>query len=100
MGKFRKKPVVIEAYLWGGEYVDNYGTSIFRTEPVPEWLRQAIDDGIVTAINPQEGLIPSILIKTLEGNMQANMTDWIIKGENGELYPCKWDVFEKTYEPV
>jgi hypothetical protein len=41
-----------------------------------------------------------IMIETLEGDMKCNEEDWIIKGVNGEFYPCKPDVFEKTYEPV
>lgn len=41
-----------------------------------------------------------LLIHTLEGVMRADKGDWIIKGVNGELYPCKPDIFEKTYEPV
>ena len=40
----------------------------------------------------------SALIKTLEGVMVAEIGDWIIRGVNGELYPCKPDIFEKTYE--
>lgn len=39
-------------------------------------------------------------IETLEGTMHANVGDWIITGVNGEQYPCKPDIFEKTYEPV
>ena len=39
-------------------------------------------------------------IETLEGTMKANKGDWIIKGVKGELYPCKPDVFEMTYEKV
>ena len=39
-------------------------------------------------------------IKTLEGKMTANPGDWIIKGVNGEIYPCKPDIFAKTYEPA
>ena len=39
-------------------------------------------------------------IKTLEGTMHANVGDWIITGVNGEQYPCKPDIFEKTYEPI
>ncbi|HWQ95907.1 MAG TPA: hypothetical protein VN368_00905 [Candidatus Methylomirabilis sp.] len=41
-----------------------------------------------------------LTIRTLEGEMTAHPGDWIIKGVNGELYPCKPDIFEKTYEPV
>ena len=39
-------------------------------------------------------------IKTLDGWMNASVNDWIIKGVVGELYPCKPDVFEKTYELI
>lgn len=41
-----------------------------------------------------------IQIETLEGIMTASPGDWIITGVNGEQYPCKPDIFEKTYEPV
>lgn len=41
-----------------------------------------------------------IFIETLEGTMKANIGDYIITGVNGEQYPCKPDIFEKTYEPV
>lgn len=41
-----------------------------------------------------------MLVDTLEGTMHAEAGDWIIKGVNGELYPCKDDIFRKTYEPV
>lgn len=60
VGKFRKKPVIIEAY---------------RTEK-------------------------ELIINTLEGPLRAAPGDWIITGVRGEKYPCKPDVFEKTYEPV
>ena len=43
---------------------------------------------------------PTLKIKTLEGDMTASLGDWIIKGVNGEFYPCKPDVFEKTYDIV
>lgn len=42
----------------------------------------------------------SLTINTLEGDMQANVGDYIIKGVNGEFYPCKPDIFEKTYDKV
>lgn len=41
---------------------------------------------------------PTLRITTLEGNMTATLGDWIIKGVNGEFYPCKPDIFEKTYD--
>ncbi len=65
MAKFRKKPVVIEAY----QYLPS-------------------DPDVV------------MQIETLEGVMTARHGDWIITGVNGEQYPCKPDIFEKTYEPA
>ena len=41
-----------------------------------------------------------MIIRTLEGDMLASSGDWIIKGVNGEFYPCKPEIFEKTYEEV
>ena len=45
-------------------------------------------------------LTNTIIIQTLEGDMEATLNDWIIKGLNGEFYPCKPDIFEKSYEFV
>lgn len=87
MPKFRKKPVVIEAVRF-----------IFRPELMKE-LADFLPDGIA----PQEwdhGNRMILRIPTLEGTMIADEGDWIIKGVNGEFYPCKPDIFEKTYEPV
>lgn len=50
----------------------------------------------ITAFREKQGC----MIHTLEGNMIASPGDWIITGVNGESYPCKPDVFKKTYEPV
>ena len=78
--KYRKKPVVIDAVLWTGkndlEVLEFMGTfaQILRTK--------------------------EIMIDTLEGTMLASVGDYIIKGVNGEFYPCKPDIFEKTYEKV
>ena len=79
MPKFRKKPVVIEAW--------------FNTddgEPVPVWVDQH-------ATREAGG---AFLIHTLEGIMRADPGDWIIQGVKGEVYPCKADIFDATYEPV
>jgi len=82
--KFRKKPVVIEAELYDGS-----------KESIASVLRLGKDSR--RAI----GLLPDCLtIKTLEGTHRADIGDWIIKGIEGELYPCKPDIFEQTYEPV
>lgn len=94
MSKFRKKPVVIEAFqfkpVWriGGAWADN----------APVWFLQAEQDGIATVWGDDE--VPYIIIKTLEGNMKGEAGDWIIKGVKGEIYPCKPDIFLATYDPA
>ena len=82
--KYRKKPVVIEAYQWKP---DKYVTSCGY---VPDW--------ITTRNFDLDG--KALLIVTLEGTMRAEPNDWIIKGVAGELYPCKPDIFAATYEPA
>ena len=85
MPKYRKKPVVIEARQYTEEARDD----------VIAW-----SDAVGTGIddNGAEYELANIRIKTLEGTMVARPGDWVIKGVNGEFYPCKPDVFEKTYE--
>ena len=84
--KFRKKPVVIEAF----QLHPNDGMT--RVLP-PNWLMQAILDGKVYPL--AEG---GAQINTLEGVMSASVGDWIIQGVKGEMYPCKPDIFAATYE--
>lgn len=79
--KYRKKPVVIEAVYYDGQNLN----TIESFAPIQ---RQVTDDGL------------SYGIDTLEGFMKITEGDWIIKGVNGEFYPCKPDIFEKTYERV
>lgn len=86
--KFRKKPVVIEAFQ---VFPDDGQT---RQLP-PAWLVEALVAG---KISPVDG--GGVDIKTLEGTMRADVGDWIIQGVKGELYPCKPDIFEATYERV
>ena len=77
--KFRTKPCEIEAVQWTGENL----TEILRFTNT-----QNID---ITSGVP--------VIKKLEGDMRANVGDYIIRGLRGEYYPCKPDVFQKKYEP-
>lgn len=86
MKKFRKKPVIIEAI----QLINNHSDSMHDI-PLPDmkgWIFGKDKFGFYTAI------------PTLEGIMKARDNDWIIKGVNGEYYPCKPDIFEKTYEPI
>ena len=85
--KFRKKPVVIEAIQF------NTFEDYFK---IVEWMK-AKDS---TVANEVEFRTPIMLIPTLEGTMSASSGDYIICGVNGEFYPCKPDIFEKTYEAV
>lgn len=91
MSKYRKKPVIIEA-----EKVDELLIK-FREDwsNLPRWVEEAYNNHIITTITTE-----SFDIKTLEGTMTATKNDYLIKGINGELYPCKKDIFEKTYEKV
>ncbi len=86
MTMYRKKPIVIEAVQWLGKY---------RPEPaLPTWFLEAEEDGTIRLFGDD------LVITTLEGEMTASLNDWIIQGVKGELYPCKPDIFEATYEPV
>jgi hypothetical protein len=82
MPKFRKKPVVIEA---------------FPHQPGLRWPELAGDVAAGRLSYQTDG---SVLIQTLEGAMRGDPGDWIIRGVKGELYPCKPDVFEASYEPA
>lgn len=91
MTEYRKKPIVIEAFKWTG--------GIDQQED-PIWIVDAIKNNTVRikhAKNPHCEK-PVMSIRTLEGVMTAQMGDYIIRGVQGEIYPCKPDIFEATYE--
>lgn len=94
MSKYRKKPVIIEAFQLTYEQAMGF-------YPVPLWFIEAKDCEMVE-IYVTEKLHGSqyCIINTLEGKMRADKDDYIIQGVNGELYPCKPEIFEKTYELV
>ena len=87
--KFRKKPVIVEAFKF---YVDN----------IPDWFMDKVttNDIILRNCGYHKYSIEEAYceINTLEGVMVGRGGDYIIKGVNGEIYPCKADIFEKTYE--
>ncbi|NJM09384.1 MAG: hypothetical protein HC883_00330 [Bdellovibrionaceae bacterium] len=87
--RFRKKPVVIEAFMYGYDIP-------------PKWFNDALKAGTVEeqhrGCDPEKHPYDGVAIKTLEGEMWAGFGCWIIRGVNGELYPCKPDIFEKSYE--
>lgn len=86
--KFKKKPIVIEAIQ-------------LKWENWNEICEFVSEDYFGGGFNPNKDIdVVGLKIKTLEGTMEAVENDWIIKGINGEFYPCKPDIFEKTYEEV
>ena len=91
--RFRKKPVVIEAR----QFITNNEADSKNINEVVDWVNSHFP---TEATPPARHDETSIFIKTLEGEMRADCKDWIIKGVKGEFYPCKPDIFEKTYEPV
>lgn len=101
MAKFRKKPVVIEAVQlrWDNwhEMCDHAGVGRLEDgKPMGCYvgpLGEILPEG---QSSPEMGLI----IPTLEGVMLARQHDWVIRGVQGELYPCKPDIFQATYEPA
>ncbi len=84
MAKYRKKTVVIEAVQFKAS---------------GESFQKIIDMGLKNW-RPGPTGAEMFYIETLEGEMEAKKNDWIIKGVSGEFYPCKPDIFEKTYEKV
>lgn len=90
MAKYRKKPVVVEAFQFTAQPWDQF----------PEWIREPKAPSVVYGDDKEGEGGYFLAILTLEGTMTAHVGDWIIRGVNGELYPCKPDIFEKTYELV
>jgi len=87
--KYRKLPVVIEAFQLKNTH----------DAEQPIWILEAIKNKKVVVVHDHRKFI-GLEIKTLEGIMLAKLDDYIIQGINDEIYPCKPDIFEKTYEAV
>jgi hypothetical protein len=99
--KFRKKPVIIEAVqlrwdTWS-EMCEHAKVG-FLEDGKPEGCFIGLDGKPLP--HGQSSSTIGMIIPTLEGLMLAREGDWVIRGVNGELYPCKPDIFEKTYEKV
>lgn len=112
MAKYRKKPVVIEAVKWNG-FSNNLGlTDRDPLDPAanydkPDWLppvKGELADRGLSLLKVQDGDVwrfqEELYIGTLEGPLRVSVGDWIIRGVKGEIYPCKPDIFEQTYEGV
>lgn len=92
--KYRKKPVAIEAMRVPVEIEDDENAFVFGHGRLLGWfILNGFEDYVVA---DDKGLY----INTLEGVMHASPGDWIIRGVQGEFYPCKPDIFDATYEPA
>lgn len=85
-GRYVKKPVTVDAFQWKGQ-------------PKEEWPDWFVEEWPRMSMGSVDGCAV-LVIPTLEGVMQAAYGDWIICGIRGEIYPCKPDIFEQTYEAV
>ena len=100
--KYRKKPVTIEAIQWDGKNLVDVSAFLYN-KTHKEALKEINSSDISCKIwDDYESIIirEGLTIDTLEGKMKADIGDYIIKGINGEFYPCKPDIFDKTYEEV
>lgn len=79
--KYRKKPVVVDAIQWTGRNLDDCIEFLGASFGGHFWVN-------------------NIKVLTLEGEHTASKGDWLIRGIQGEHYPCKPDIFDKTYEPA
>lgn len=102
MAKYRKRPVVIDAWQWPG-----VRCPLSEIATAPDWVKEAevvyageAKPGQLRVTVDMGGMNPRITVSTLEGPIFASPGDWIIRGIKGELYPCKPDIFDATYEPA
>lgn len=86
MSKFRKKPEAIEAIQWTGKNISAVMEFMLPEEPT-----------YMEGFSNRDEIVG---IQTLAGLVVASLDDWIIRGVKGELYPCKPDIFELTYDAV
>jgi len=86
MPEYRRKSFIIEAWQFTRDKINN---------PMPDWLVKAKNEGYIIYYGGEK---PYFIISSREGEMQVSLDDYIIKGVKGELYPCKPDIFELSYE--
>ncbi len=89
MTRYRKKPVEVEAF--------KIGMHTMRDRDYPRWFADAIASGEVFQKRNPDCQV-ECTIRTPEGDMDASLGGYVIKGVKGELYPCKPDIFGRTYE--
>lgn len=94
--QYRKIPVMVEAFQYDGDLKNSDGEWY-----VPRWAVNAYESGVMF-YDSEDSVSPpcELYIKTLEGVHHVSVGDYVIQGVKGELYPCKPDIFEMTYEVV
>lgn len=85
--KVRKKPVEVEAFKF----------TLKKKDREPDWFLKEIGNSVIIE---QVGAKQEWFIMTLEGKMKISKGDWVIKGVHNEIYPCKPDIFNLTYDVV
>ena len=110
MARVQKKPVIVDAALFDGERVGDVigyheGLARVLVDSCPDWFPavvREVTDKERAKSELREGEVVRygnlLLLGTLEGANEASPGDWIIRGVNGEIYPCKPDIFAKTYD--
>lgn len=101
--KVRKRPVVVDAWRLQRS---QFGGSFLISRDMPDWVDKALckdstqEGALFARVERRNGGPPDwhVYIKTLEGVMHASWGDWLIRGVRGELYACKPEIFEQTYE--
>lgn len=92
--KYRKIPVMVDAVQWTGENQREMFDFLTNYEKTDDYMSASGEHFIIDHNAVKGGLV----IKTLEGEHIASIGDYIIRGVAGEFYPCKPEIFEKTYE--
>lgn len=87
MTKYVKKPIPVDVWKITSEYSEYYHGNI------PDWVQEAFKDNTIYL-----SISGKLVVSTLEGSICGNIGDYLIKGVQGELYPCRKDIFEETYE--
>lgn len=96
MAKYRKKPVIIDAFQYDGDLTGADGKCY-----VPDWVVEAYNRGVIYYGSSKGDKLPyELFIDTLEGTHHVSVGDYVVKGIKGELYPCKPDIFEDIFETV
>lgn len=91
MAQFRKKPVVIDAHQFNADDV---------TAGAPDWFMEALRSDTLCLAKDDCWYIQTLESGGLAPTHLVTRGDWIIRGVQGELYPCKPDIFEATYQPA